>query len=531
MQQHKCVEDYLNSVIPTNIPDSKRAELRDEMESHIYDKAEFYMEIGYSEEDSFSKAVEEMGEAQGVKTEFEAIYKDSALKGILWFLGICTVNFLFVAVGRGYFLLEHNYTFVSPSLLELFLSLCFLVVLVSHTIKCCRNKLHKQLKGIACAFALLFLCSLITSGIFVPVAYAVPLILCYLTNGTEPDFSLTFLINILLLFVYALICFVSLINDYRYHKKTHRISVKIIAVVLLVISIGFSYIYGFAYIKYEYPYMETSWYDQNNPESDFLSNITTEQFKIYNSIKLGDDARKVKKLLKETGFTNENAAYEADTSTKELAEFLNELFPEDESEQGIEKYIVSGFIPYDIETYLLSRLAKNIGTNKHTSYYYNIKGDDKDVYDDIVSCILISYNDKGEIDYKLYFPDVESDIPDTYYQNNTHGEATLKWFDGLKKGDSTDSVLEFIRNTGALIIEDEKRVGENTVSSYKIYLQCFYPLETSFFDFLLGNPPETIDYSFEIDIEAENDKITSGVMDYYYDDEAGRTIDGKKEIK
>ena len=43
MQQHKCVEDYLNSVVPTNIPDSKRAELRDEMESHIYDKAEFYM--------------------------------------------------------------------------------------------------------------------------------------------------------------------------------------------------------------------------------------------------------------------------------------------------------------------------------------------------------------------------------------------------------------------------------------------------------------------------------------------------------
>ncbi|MEE1320577.1 MAG: permease prefix domain 1-containing protein [Acutalibacteraceae bacterium] len=533
MQQHKCVEDYLNAVIPKNIADSKATELRAEMEGHIYDKAEFYMEIGYDEETAFNKAVTEMGEADGVKTEFEAIYKDSTLKGVLWFLGVCTVNFLFVGVGHGYFLLEHNYSFVSPSVLELFLSLCFLAILVSHTVKCCRNKLHKQLKGISYAFAFISACSIITSGIFVPVAYAVPLILCYVTSGTEPDFSLVFLINILLLFVYTLLCFLSLVNDYRYQKKTHRISVKTIAVILLVISIGFSYTYGLAYIKYEYPYLEKKWYRQNAPESEFLSNKTTEQLKIYNSIKLGDDVRKVKKLLKETGFANENAAYEADTSTKELDEMLAELFPEDENDQGIEKYITSRFFSYEIESYLSSNLVKNVGTNKYTAYYYDVKdsADDENTYDDIISCILISYDNEGKIDYKLYFPDVESDIPDTYYQNNTHGEATLKWFNSLKKGDSIDSALKFIRSTDSLIIEDKKRVDTGTKSVYKIYLQCLYPIETDFIDFILGNPPETIGHSFEIDIEAENGKIMSGVMDYYYDDDADRTIDGTAKIK
>ena len=50
MQQHKIVEDYLSSIIPDKIADSTKTELRAEIESHIYDKAEFYMEIGYDEE-------------------------------------------------------------------------------------------------------------------------------------------------------------------------------------------------------------------------------------------------------------------------------------------------------------------------------------------------------------------------------------------------------------------------------------------------------------------------------------------------
>lgn len=531
MQQHKCVEDYLNSVVPTNIPDSKRAELRDEMESHIYDKAEFYMEIGYSEEDSFSKAVEEMGEAQGVKTEFEAIYKDSTLKGILWFLGLCTLNLLSVQFGLGYWYFVEPSMHEEPSILWLTVFLSGFVFLITQTVKCCREKLHKQLTGIVSALGVISLGSIITSGLIYPILNAGHLVCCYLTNSPAPETDLAFPVNIIALFIATFICAMSLTRDYRHRTKPYRLSLKAIAVILSVISICFTLVYIPAYTKYEYPYMETSWYDQNNPESEFLSNITTEQFKIYNSIKLGEDARQVKKELKETGFTNENAAYEADTSTKELAEFLNELYPEDESEEGVEKYITSRIFSYEIESYLSSRLVKNVGTNKYVSYYYTTKVEYEDGYDDIISCILISYDNNGKIDYKLYFPDVESHIPDAYYQSNTHGEATLKWFDDLKKGDSTDSALSFIRNTGALIIEDEKRVGENTVSSYKIYLQCLYPLKTNFFDFLLGNPPETIDYSFELDIEAENGKITSGVMDYYYNDEAGRTIDGKKEIK
>ena len=78
MQQHKVVEDYLNSVIPTNLTDNKKAELREEIETHIYDKAEFYIKIGYEEKIAFEKAVDEMGkeEVESIKASFEVIYKD-----------------------------------------------------------------------------------------------------------------------------------------------------------------------------------------------------------------------------------------------------------------------------------------------------------------------------------------------------------------------------------------------------------------------------------------------------------------------
>lgn len=75
MQQRKIVEDYLSSIIPDKIADSTKAELREEIEGHIYDKAEFYMEIGYDEETAFKKAIVEMGEAEPVREEFSQIYK------------------------------------------------------------------------------------------------------------------------------------------------------------------------------------------------------------------------------------------------------------------------------------------------------------------------------------------------------------------------------------------------------------------------------------------------------------------------
>ena len=92
--------------------------------------------------------------------------------------------------------------------------------------------------------------------------------------------------------------------------------------------------------------------------------------------------------------------------------------------------------------------------------------------------------------------------------NYEHGEQTRKWFDDIKDGDNSDSTLEFIRNTDAVIFEDEKYEGNKKINTYKIILQCYYPLEVNFYDFLFGYNPDSENYFYDIEIIAINDKIS-----------------------
>lgn len=509
MQQHKIVEDYLNSVIPQKISDSTKAELRAEIECHIYDKAEFYMEIGYDEEAAFGKAVEEMGETEEVKAEFESIYKDSTLKGIFLFLGMCTLNLLSVTnFGLGYWYFVEPSMHHFPSIIELTVFLVIFIFSTVYTIKCCRHKLHKQLSGITAVYAVMALGSVITSGLFYPVLNAGYLIYCYITNGPTPETDIAFPINILVLFLYAFVSFMSLIKDYRYRAKPYRISLKQITIILSVIGVCFVAVYGFAYVKYEYPYFDEAYYEKLTDEED-LSDISAEAFNVYNSVKIGDDVKETQKLLKGKGFSDKNLVYENRIVSDELQGFLDELFSKEEREEGIEKYITSySVFSYDPETYLMDRISKNVGENKYLAYYYTIPYGEEESWDDFVSCVLISYDSEGKIDYKLFLPDVEDCYFSRYYYSRYLGEDTHKWFEGISKGDNAETVMEFIRNTQAFVIEDEKKKGEGTVKTYKIYLDCYYELEPSISDFLVGYPPDSVSYSYEFDIQAENGVIT-----------------------
>ena len=74
-----------------------------------------------------------------------------------------------------------------------------------------------------------------------------------------------------------------------------------------------------------------------------------------------------------------------------------------------------------------------------------------------------------------------------------------------KEGNNAEIFLEFIRGTGAYIIEDEK-VEENTLNTYKIYFMCFYPLKPDLWD-LLWDEYDEKNYEYEIEIETENGVI------------------------
>ena len=92
MQTPKIVSNYLEAAVPKGLTESRRKLLTDELESHIYDKAEHYIEIGYSEEESFEKAVAEMGEATPVSESFETLYKENHAVNILIMVLLIGIN-------------------------------------------------------------------------------------------------------------------------------------------------------------------------------------------------------------------------------------------------------------------------------------------------------------------------------------------------------------------------------------------------------------------------------------------------------
>ncbi len=477
MQQHKTVENYLDSVIPDKISDSTKAELRAEIESHIYDKAEFYIEIGYDEEEAFKKAIAEMGETEGVRNEFEVIYKDSTVKGVLLFLYICTANVLSVAVNLGYWFLDHNYWWEVPSVAELFLCLCNLVFVVVYTIKCCRRNFEKQLTGITCAFALMALGSFLISGILFPILIAGVYAFCYVTQNPTPDsVGFIYIINILIISISAFYLFLNISGENKLRKKPYHLSLKQITAILSVVCACFLVIYGFALAKYEFDYDYFSPNVQTEtPKDEYLTNITTEQRNLYIAIKDGDDASETEKTLLLNGF--------------------------EKQDEKIKNYLFDySYLSSFTEEHILGQLKGS----KYSYYCYTNDMNESYLFDDVISCIIIAYDKSDKIIYKMFIPNFDT----AWYRNYSHGEQTKNWFDNLQKGQNTENALEFIRETDSSIIEDEKYCGQNTINTYMVEFNCYHNFAPTLSDLIFRRSSNYMDYNYNFKITAENGAIT-----------------------
>lgn len=491
--QHKIVEDYLNSVIPPNLTDNKKAELREEIETHIYDKAEFYIKIGYEEKIAFEKAVDEMGkeEVESIKASFEVIYKDSSFKGKLAFAGLCLVNLLSIIAGYGYVISPDPPELQLPSMAVLFIFLCIFNFLTVYAVKCYRRCLYKQLEGITYAMWLITASSFFTSGLFFPIINAGELVFRLITNDLFDCSNLFYgfvmiAINFISLATYALICNNALNTDKAFKKKKHFLSLKGISVLLTIISLVFVVIYGFAYEKYGRitPLSSEEWYEET-PKANYLANITADRKQVYDAIQVSGDIKTAENELLKKGFVKQETDYD--------------------------DFIWDCLFPFYARDYLLSQLSENINGNQYSIYCYTNDMENKEeAYDDVISCIILSYDSNNKINYKLYIPDANDNIG-APYMNYTHGRETQHWFNNLKIGENSEVALEFIRGTNATVIEDEKYYGSNTVSTYKIFLSCYYNYDADFFDYIFADYPEGKDYYYNFTIKTENGKITEGV--------------------
>lgn len=90
------ITEFVDSFIPKNLPKKRKAALKDELENHIFDKRDFYKEIGFTEEQSVEKAIKDFGTDEEMKkhifSEFEELYSERTIWGIFSFIFILLMN-------------------------------------------------------------------------------------------------------------------------------------------------------------------------------------------------------------------------------------------------------------------------------------------------------------------------------------------------------------------------------------------------------------------------------------------------------
>ena len=92
------ITEFVDSFIPKNLPKARKKQLTDELTNHILDKTDFYKEIGFPEDKSIEKAIDDFGRDEDMKkhvfSEFEELYSERAIWGILSFIGILLMNLM-----------------------------------------------------------------------------------------------------------------------------------------------------------------------------------------------------------------------------------------------------------------------------------------------------------------------------------------------------------------------------------------------------------------------------------------------------
>ncbi len=434
----------------------------------------------------FNKTIEETSttyvESAPKKPWKKFLYKDSNIKAVLLFVGVCTVNAISVfGFELGYFYFVEPIGGNLPSIVNLLFYLIFAIFLTVYTIMCCRKRLVKQLTGITAAFGVVALGTIITSGIFFPIFNALSLVLSYITNSPDHESGfivlLGFILNFIAVILYAFLTGYAI----NHERKKHRLSLGKITAIMSVVSVAFLVVYGFAYAKYEYEWFNEEYY-MESPRESYTSVITEEQRKLYSDIKIGDDTEETEHSLTEKGFVKQDKNYE--------------------------DYIWDCLFPYYVRDYLLEKNPENTNGNNYAIYCYTQEMEEPYNWDNITSCIVIAYDSTDKVNYKLFIPDTDSISMDGYYMNYNHGEEAQKWYENIKNGNDTDSILEFIRGTGAIIFEDEKYVNGAKENTYKIILQCYYPYEPEFAEFLFGMGADSENYSYDFEITAEEGKIS-----------------------
>ncbi len=92
------ITEFVDKFVPGNLSPKRAESVKSELTCHILDKVDYYKEIGYDESVSIDKAIEDFGTEEKdisyIYQEFEELYSEKKIYGVLSFLGIALMNLL-----------------------------------------------------------------------------------------------------------------------------------------------------------------------------------------------------------------------------------------------------------------------------------------------------------------------------------------------------------------------------------------------------------------------------------------------------
>lgn len=301
------IRNFINSFIPENIPKKKRQQLYDEIECHILDRADFYVEIGYDEETALKKSMECFGEEnemrESVKKDFEELYRERWYYALI--AGIIPLTFNTIIGFTGAFIHSAD-KLGDPSDSAVFISSLSVGYVILQIAFCFMKGYRKSL--IATGISnLLIMCSLILIAYPQSAFFALALNVSYLLEKFTPlimkgvadslpdllSFSGTcvFIISIAAV-SYVLAGIVK--RKGKHEQKTLKIF-SVLSIVIVTLSFFSSVIYSNAddyYRDYR------TWF---NPRND---TVTEKTLTVFNSVPLGCTYKDTKPYLEHLGYVN-----------------------------------------------------------------------------------------------------------------------------------------------------------------------------------------------------------------------------------
>ena len=377
----KEIKAFVDTLIPAKLPKERKAELAAELESHLYEKVDFYMEIGYSQDESTKKAIDDFAEDESVRNgifnEFERLYRERtwwafAAAGVVFAMNI--IAFFF----RSWLTQPDNNVLLSFA--GAFIGFVVVFVLIFGIMSARILQFRKTLIGIgvACLAVGAYLWCFLAQTAAYTLSANLRFLIDRFTPFVAPDFILEkhFYAGYLLVFVCAVYCFVEAYRIRRGKARTSdnaRRKAAVFAAVYFATTVVSCVVFTSAQ-----NYSTRAWFNH------LTTHICKKTEEFFDDVKIGESYESARVILRSRGWTSIDD-YEATLDRKEKKRFraaLNELDFPDGYEiwfQPMSAFVSDGFFALKCKNNVV--VSTGIG-NVFEKMYYTEKNSVNFMYND-----------------------------------------------------------------------------------------------------------------------------------------------------